>query len=516
MLLRLKDKMSTMNTEANPEVSTRLDPVSGGSATAPATTVRRWKHCGLATSFGVVIIFTGCSFAPTYERPEPPIAASYPGVTATAAPRPASEIPWREHITDLRLVKLIEIALANNRDLRVAALNVERARAQFQIQRADQWPTVNATAQGVSQRSSGALTPTGNGFRLEYFQSALGVTAYELDFFGRVRSLSDSALAQYLSTDEAAKSVQISLIAAIANNWLALVADHELLALARQTTSSREQTLKTTQLRFKNGVVSELDVRQAETLYEAARASIAQLQRTRELDRNALALLIGQSLPAEFVSENLSGASLSANMLERNVPVGLPSDLLTQRPDIRSAEQLLIANNANIGAARAAMFPRIALTASFGSASTDLSQMLSAPNRTWSVIPGVSLPIFDSGRNQANFEVSKVNRDIALAQYEKSIQTAFREVADALTSRSTLTEQVNALRAQQSAETARLKLVDVRYKGGVSNSLELLDAQRSLFAVQQQVIQTQLLSWQTEVNLYKALGGGWTQADRKP
>ncbi len=470
----------------------------------------------LASVLVMAVGVAGCSLAPTYERPAAPVAATFPGVTAgSAASRPVSDIPWREYISDARLVKLIEIALANNRDLRVAALNVERARAQFQIQRADQWPTVNATAQGVSQRSSGALSPTGNGFRLEYFQSALGITAYELDFFGRVRSLSESALAQYLSTDEAAKSIQISLVAAIASNWLAVLADHELLALARLTTSSREQTLKATELRFKNGIVSELDVRQVETLFESARATIAQLQRTRELDRNALALLIGQPLPAEFVTEQLSGASLDAALLARDVPVGLPSDLLTQRPDIRSAEQVLIANNANIGAARAALFPRFALTTSFGSASSDLSQMLSAPNRTWSVVPGVSLPIFDFGRNQANVEVSKVNRDIAVAQYEKSIQTAFREVADALTSRTALADQVGALRAQQTAETARLRLVDARYRGGVSNSLELLDAQRSLFAVQQQVIQTQLLSWQTEVNLYKALGGGWTLADRK-
>jgi outer membrane protein, multidrug efflux system len=463
----------------------------------------------------IALTIAGCSLAPTYERPAAPIASSYPGVSAGTTPsRGASDIPWREHISDARLVKLIELALTNNRDLKVAALNVERARAQFQIQRADQWPTLNATAQGVSQRSSGALSPTGTGFRLEYFQSALGITAYELDFFGRVRSLGESALAQYLSTDEAAKSVQISLVAAIASNWIALVADHELLTLARLTASSREQTLKATELRYKNGIVSELDVRQVETLFQSARATIAQLQRTRELDRNALSLLIGQALPAEFVSDQLPGASLDSAMLARDVPVGLPSDLLTQRPDIRSAEQLLIANNANIGAARAALFPRFALTTSFGSASSDLSQMLSAPNRTWSIIPGVSLPIFDSGRNQANLEVSKVNRDIAVAQYEKSIQTAFREVADALTSRTALADQVTALRAQQSSETARLKLVDARYKGGVSNSLELLDAQRSLFAVQQQVIQTQLLSWQTEVNLYKALGGGWSQADR--
>ena len=217
-------------------------------------------------------------------------------------------------------------------------------------------------------------------------------------------------------------------------------------------------------------------------------------------------MLIGQPLPAEFLADDLP-VSLDAALLQRDVPVGLPSDLLTQRPDIRSAEQLLIANNANIGAARAAMFPRFALTASFGSASTDLSQMLSAPNRTWSVIPGVSLPIFDAGRTQANIGVSQANRDIAIAQYEKSIQTAFREVADALTSRSALADQVSALIAQKDSEAARYKLVDARYKGGVSNSLELLDAERSLFAIQQQVIQTRLLSWQTEVNLYKALGG---------
>lgn len=462
-------------------------------------------------------LLAACSFTPVYERPAAPVPAAFPGVATAAAPaaRAAHEIPWREFFTDTRLARLIELALANNRDLRVAALNVERTRAQFLIQRADLLPTVNVSGQGVSQRISGGQTVTGSSARIDYYQAAVGVTAYEIDVFGRVRALADSALAQYLSTEEVGKSVQISLVAAVANAWLALVADHELLALTDRTIDSREQSLKLAELRHRNGVTPILDVHQARTLLEAARANAAQLARQRDLDRNALTLLVGQALPADLGGEPLKDASLGAPLVLAEVPVGLPSELLTHRPDILSAEQQLRSANANIGAARAAMFPRISLTGLFGRASSNLEDLLSAPNRFWNIAPSVALPIFDSGRNKANVEVSQVNRDIAVAQYEKAIQTAFREVADALSSRSNLTGQIDALRAQETAESERVKLVDARYKGGVGTSLDLLDAQRSLFTVQQSVIQARLLALQSQVNLYKALGGGWTSADQK-
>lgn len=470
----------------------------------------------LALSAITIGLLAGCSFTPKYERPAAPVAATFPGQTqSAAAARPASEISWREFFQDPRLTRLIERALLNNRDLRVALATVERARAQFQIQRADQLPTVNTAAQGVSQRTTGATTPTGNSFRLDYYQSTIGVTAYEFDFFGRVRALADSALAQYLATEEAGKSVQISLVASIANTWLNLLANHELIGLTLRTIESREQSRKLAQLRLTNGVASALDVRQAETLLESARATLAQLQRQRDLDRNALVLLIGEPLPAEYVAESLPGPALGASLMLAEVPAGLPSDLLAQRPDILSAEQQLISANANIGAARAALLPRISLTATFGSASSNLTELVSAPSRFWNFTPGVVLPIFDSGRGQANVQVSQANRDIAVAQYEKSIQTAFREVADALTSRTSLLSQIDALQAQQKAEAARVKLVETRYKGGIGTSLDLLDAERSLFGVQQSVIQARLLVLQSQVNLYKALGGGWTPADRR-
>lgn len=463
-------------------------------------------------------LFTGaCSFTPKYERPAAPVPAVFPNQqpAATAAARPASEISWREFFTEPRLTKLIELALTNNRDLRVAALNVERTRAQFLIQRADLLPTVNVGGQGVSQRISGGQTAAGSSARIDYYQASAGITAYEIDVFGRVRALADSALAQYLSTEEASKSVQISLVASVANAWMALVADQELIALTEQAISTREQSLKLAELRHRSGVIPILDVHQARTLLEAARATLAQLRRQRDLDRNGLALLVGQALPSELGGEPMKDASLGAPLLMTEVPVGLPSDLLVHRPDILAAEQQLVAANANIGAARAALFPRISLTGVFGAASSNLEDLLSARSRFWNVAPAVTLPIFDSGRNKANVEVSQVTRDIAVAQYEKSIQTAFREVADALASRGTLAAQIQALRAQEDAEAARVKLVEARYKGGIGTSLDLLDAQRSLFAVQQSVIQVRLLGLQAQVNLYKALGGGWTEADQK-
>jgi multidrug efflux system outer membrane protein len=461
----------------------------------------------------VALLAAGCSFIPAYQRPAAPVAPKFPEYPATppvTATVPASELAWQVFFTDARLRRLIELGLANNRDLRVAILNIERTRGLYQVQRADELPTVNTTGSRTQQRVPGSLTPTGTGYELGYYQVGVGVTAYEIDVFGRVRALGESALAQYLATEEARKATQIALVASIANAYLAVAADDELLALTRQTLASREESLRLTRLRFDAGVTTELDLRVAQTQLESTRASLVQFQRQRTLDENALTLLVGQPLPADL-------PPASGRFAERalaDVPVGLPSDLLASRPDIRSAEQQLVAANANIGAARAQMFPRISLTGSLGTASNDLESLFSLKSRAWTFVPGVSLPIFDAGRNQANYEVSQVNRDIAVAQYEKAIQVAFREVADALAGRATLGEQLKALDAQAQAEAARLKLTEARIRGGVGTSLELLDAQRSLFTVQQSVIQLQLQQLQNQVNLYKALGGGWK--DGKP
>ena len=448
-----------------------------------------------AIAIALQLFLGGCaSMIPAYQRPAAPVAAAYPGVPAAQdSSAAASDIEWQDFFSDARLQRLIGAALHNNRDLRVAMLNIEQARAQLQLRRADELPTVGIGASGSRQ-------PSGSGY-----SAGLAVTAYELDFFGRVRSLSAAALAQYLATEEARKNVQIALVSAVANTYLNLLADDALLALTRRTLVTREDSLKLTKLKFEVGAASELDYRQAESLREGARATLAQLMRQRALDENALVLLLGQALPADLPQ----GAEIGDQMLIGELPAGMPSEVLARRPDVRQAEQQLIAANANIGAARAAFFPKISLTGSAGTASSQLSGLFRSGSAAWSFMPQLLLPIFDSGRNQATLDVANVNRDIALAQYEKAIQAAFREVADALAGRATLGEQLRAQEAQAHAEAQRYKLADLRYRNGAASYLDVLDAQRALFAAQQALVQVQAQQVQNKVSLYKVLGGGW-------
>ena len=463
--------------------------------------------CAIALALAAALL-GACSMIPAYERPQAPVAAVWPGdnppLQGTQA---AADLRWEAYFSDARLKSLIDAALANNRDLRVAVLNIEQARAVSQIRRADIFPTVNLAA-------SGSRTPTASGGATNLYSAGLSVSAWELDFFGRVASLKETALAQYLATEENRKATHISLIAAVANGYLSLLADDELLALTRQTLSTREDSFRLTKLRFDNGASSEIDVRLAETLTENARATLAQLQRQRALDENALVLLVGQPLPAGFslppeASKDLAPLQQAPVMAE--LPAGLPSDLLVNRPDIRAAEQQLIAANANIGAARAAFFPRISLTAALGTASSELSGLFQGGSFGLTLAPLALLPIFDAGRNQAGLESARAGREIAVAQYEKAIQSAFREVADALAGRATFGEQVRALQAQAAAEAVRYKLSDLRYSNGIASYLDLLDAQRSLFAIRQAVVQTRLAQLQNQVTLYKVLGGGWNE-----
>lgn len=451
-----------------------------------------------------------CSMIPAYERPAAPVATEWPalnGAAVSTSTQPAADIEWQSFFSDTRLKQLIAVALNNNRDLRVAVLNIEQARAQFQIRRADQYPTVNLAATG--SRQSGARAANGASTIASTYTAGLAVTAYELDFFGRVASLKEQALAQYLATEEGRKTAQISLVASVANTYLSLLADDELLAITQQTLGTREESYRLSKLRFDNGVTSELDLRQAESLTEAARVSLAQLVRQRALDENALTLMIGQPITPDLAVMLPAGKGLADMPMMADLPVGLPSDVLVRRPDIRQAEQLLLTANANIGAARAAFFPRISLTTSAGSASSSLSGLLKSGSWGWTLAPQMLLPIFDAGRNQAGLGSANAGRDIAVAQYEKSIQTAFREVADALAGQATLGEQLRAQQAQATAEAVRFKLADLRYKNGIASSLDALDAQRSLFSVQQALVQTRLAQLQSQVTLYKALGGGW-------
>ncbi|MGJ7582212.1 efflux transporter outer membrane subunit [Variovorax sp. RHLX14] len=459
------------------------------------------------TALVASMVLAGCSLIPTYERPAAPVPSIFPNDPVQPTGAAPATVAWQDFFTDTRLRGLIETALANNRDLRVSVLNIEQARAQFQIQRAAQFPAVGLNGSG-SRSSPNIYQAFGGGSVSSSYAVNLGVTAWELDFFGRIASLKEQALAQYLATEESRKATQISLIAAVANGWLTVLADDELLEITRQTLGTRDESVRLTKLRFENGVSSEIDFQLANSLAETARASYAQLQRQRAQDENALALLVGAPVPSTSLTGIERGLSTAAVMAD--VPAGLPSDLLTERPDVRAAEQQLIAANANIGAARAAFFPRISLTGAIGTQSTEFSNLFSAGTKAWSFSPSITLPIFNAGLNRANLDISRANQQIAVAQYEKTIQTAFREVADALAGRSTYGEQVRALRAQTDAEATRFRLQDLRYRNGISSSLDLLDAQRSLFTAQQAATQARLQQLQNQVTLYKALGGGWT------
>ncbi len=445
----------------------------------------------------LLAVLQGCSMVPAYERPTLPVANQFPGRMSTAVP----EQGWRHYFADERLQTLIDLALANNRDLRIAMLNVAQTRAQFQIRSADLLPTVNAAANAVRQPSvvNGKL---GNSFSV-----GLAVSAWEIDFFGRLDSLKAQALALYLASEEGRKAAQTTLVASVANAWLSLLADEDLLEIARSTLATREASVKLTQLRFDNGASSELVLRQAQSLVESAKATLAQLQRQRSQDENALVLLLGQSLPAAL-KEGQSRTLVSFKP-PAELPAGMPSDLLERRPDIMQAEQQLIAANANIGAARAAFFPRIALTASAGTSSKELSGLFESGSWGFSIAPQLLLPIFDAGRNQAGLDVARASKDVAVAQYEKAIQTAFREVSDALVARDHLGEQLRALQAQAQAERTSFRLSELRYQNGVASYLDLLDAQRALFATEQAAVQARLTQLQSQVALYRALGGGW-------
>ena len=477
----------------------------------------------------LVALLAGCSLVPHYERPATPVASDWPasaGVPPTGGVA-AADLPWQQFVQDDQLRQLVQLALDNNRDLRVAVQNIEQARAQYQISRANQVPNLNASASGTRSAPNPYAALGGSNVSSSY-SIGLGVSAWELDFFGRVAALKDVALASFLATEEARKTAQISLVASVASSWLQLKSDTELLALAERTLATRDQSQRLTQLRFDNGAATALDLRQAESLSASAQATRAQQQRLRAQDINQLTLLVGQTLPDGLIPPvppvNLAAAPTDPAQAIvpaqptaplpafAAIPAGLPSDLLLRRPDIRAAEQQLIGANANIGAARANFFPRITLTGSLGRVSSDLDGLFgSGGSRAWSFGPSITLPIFDLGRNQAGLDSAKAGREIAVAQYEKAIQTAFQEVADALAGRATLADQLSALNAQAVAERDRLRLADLRYRNGISSYLDLLDAQRSLFSVEQSLAQTQLAQRANEVQLYKALGGGWSE-----
>jgi multidrug efflux system outer membrane protein len=442
----------------------------------------------------------GCmTLTPPHERPAAPVAERFPLAPAAAeAGKPATELAWRDFFgADPRLQRLVELALANNRDLRIAVLNIEAARAQASLARAARWPAVNAALTGTRQpNADGDITST--------YTAGLAVTAWELDLFGRIRAAGDAALAQLAATESARQAAQIALVSAVASQHMALAGDEELLALTQRALDTRRESLRLLELRFKFGTASELDLRTAQTAVETARGALLQLQRQAALDRNALELLVGQPLPADLPARpGWNPQALS------DVPAGLPADVLLQRPDVMEAESTLRVAEADIGAARAAFWPRITLTGSVGVASSELSRLFSGGNTAWTFVPQLLQPLFDAGRNRANLRLSETQRDIAVARYERTVQTAFREVADALAGRATLGEQLQSAQALESAEAARFRLVELRLRNGVASSLELLDAQRSLFTAQQQRVQAELQLLLNRIEAYRALGGGW-------
>jgi outer membrane protein, multidrug efflux system len=455
------------------------------------------SRLGTLAALAAALVLAGCSLIPKYERPALPVPEAFPYPSA-AEGTPAASLPWQQFFTDERLRTLIATALRNNRDLRVAVLNIAQARAQYDIRNADRYPTVAGTAS-----ASRAPSPT-DGREVTTLQANVAFSAWELDFFGRIASLNEAALAQYLATEEGRNAAQMTLVASVANTWLNLAADEELLELTQQTLATREESLRLTRLRFENGASSEIDFRLAQSLYETARASLAQFQRQRANDLNALALLIGEPVAPQYeVGITTAGVQLP------DVPAGVASDVLVRRPDVRQAEQLLLAANADIGAARAAFFPRISLTAGLGTASSDLSGLFKGGSWGFTVAPSLVQTLFDAGRNRAGLASAQVSREIAVAQYERAIQQAFREVADALAGRATFDEQVRAQATVVEAESVRYRLARLRYDNGVASYLDLLDAQRSLFTAQQALVQARQARLQNQVQLYRSLGGGW-------
>jgi multidrug efflux system outer membrane protein len=459
----------------------------------------------------------GCSLMPTYERPALPVPDAYPEAASVAASAPAAgaavgvteaaDIGWREFFADDRLRQVVALALANNRDLRVAALNIEKARAQYRIQDAGLYPTVSATGSQSATRTADNVLVPGNPQINRQYSAGVGISAYEVDLFGRVRSLSAQSLEQFLSTEQVRRSTHISLVAEVANAYLTLGADEERLALAKNTLTSQSESYRLSQRSFEIGSTSALALRQAQTSVDTARVDVARFTAQVAQDRNALVLLVGSAVPAELLPTNLAD---SLNALP-DLPSGLPSALLQRRPDILQAEHQLRAANANIGAARAAFYPRINLTASAGSSSTDLSGLFQGGSGTWSFLPQISLPIFDGGANRANLDVAKISRDINVAQYEKAIQTAFCEVSDALAQRSTVGDQLEAQQSLVNASAESDQLSRARFSRGIDSYLTVLDSQRSLYSAQQNLIGTRLSRMSNLVTLYKVLGGGWSE-----
>jgi multidrug efflux system outer membrane protein len=461
-------------------------------------------------SAGLILLLAACSsMQPAYERPAAPVAGEFPsGPAYQAAPAggaPAADIGWRDFLADPRLQRLVELALQNNRDLRVAALNVAQVQAQYRIQRAALLPQAAGFADASHSRTPGSLTQSGNPAVSHRYEAGVSA-AWEIDFFGRLQSLSDAALQQYFASAYARQAAEILLVSQVADQYLTILAFDEQLAVTKQTLEAAQASYKIVKLQFDTGTAAELTLRQSETVLEQANANYSAQVRSRAQAENGLVLLAGQPLPADLPPP----LPMGEQKILADVPAGLPSDLLARRPDILQAEATLRSENANIGAARAAFFPRISLTGSLGTASATLGGLFTG-GLAWAFLPSITVPIFQGGALQANLDVANVRKDIGIAQYEKAIQTAFREVADGLAARGTYDEQLASLERYTAAQRRQLELADFRYRNGADTYLNVLIAQTAFYNGQLALISTRLQRLTSLVDLYRALGGGWIQ-----
>jgi len=473
----------------------------------------RNRFYSLLLAGAAALVLPACTMAPKYQQPAAPVAAQWPAtvgsaVNATNAPA-AYELGWDQFFVDEKLRKLIQLALENNRDLRLAAQNVERARSLYRIQRNELFPSVSAAAGGSRRRVPADLSSSGRRSTLEQYNVDLGVYSWELDFFGRIRSMRDRALQEYFATDQARRSAQIMIVSSVAGAYLALAADRENMDIALTTLKTQQGSFDLVKRRFDLGLTPELDLFRARTQVEAARADLARFRQLVAQDENALTLLAGQTVPAELLPANLQDVKPAVEISD-----GLPSEVLLRRPDVLGAEAMLRAAYADIGAARAALFPRISLTGTLGTASADLSGLFKSGSGTWSYAPQLVMPIFDT-RAWAALRTTKVQREIAITEYERAIQTAFRDVADELAVRANVTEQVEAQAALVEAVGQTYRLSNFRYEQGIDDYLGVLDAQRSLYAAQQGLVNLKLARLVNQARLYAVLGGGWQPADEQ-
>ena len=449
-----------------------------------------------------------CDMAPKYVRPQLPVPEASPQGAAyaqdMAAATVSAETGWREFFVDPRLVRVIETTLGNNRDLRIALANVEQARAQYRIQRADLLPTAAASGNATYQQQPFPQQMGGMSGRMDIYSASVGISAWEVDLFGRVRNLTKAAQEKYFASVENRNAAQTALVAEVATAWLTMASDQERLRIARDLEAAFGKTLQLTRERFAKGIASELEVRQAQTSHDQARADIAQITTLVAQDQNALNLLAGTTVAVD----DLPSAMPEGDVTLVNLPENLPSTALLQRPDIAAAEHQLRAANADIGAARAAFFPKISLTAALGTMSQALSGLFKSGTDYWSVAPSASLPIFDFGRNSANLKYSRATYDAMVATYEKSVQSGFREVADALARRGTMGAQLEAQTSLRDAARVGYRLSEARFRAGIDGFLTTLDSQRTLYNAEQGLLTTRLSRAANMIELYRAMGGG--------